>query len=63
MRALFVAAVAAAVLVVLGLAAEALLPLFVIGVIAFAATVVAAVPLARRASLPSEPDQRERPAD
>jgi hypothetical protein len=63
MRALFIAAAAAAVLVVTGLAVEALLPLFVIGVLAFAAAVVAAVPLSRRACLPSEPDQRERPAD
>jgi membrane protein implicated in regulation of membrane protease activity len=62
MRALFIAAVAAAALVVAGLAVEALLPLFVVGVLAFAATVVAAVPLARRTSLPSEPEQRERPA-
>ena len=63
MRALFIAASAAAVLVVAGLAVEALLPLFVVGVLAFAATVVAAVPLARRACLPSESEQRERPAD
>jgi cell division protein FtsW (lipid II flippase) len=63
MRALFIAAVAAVVLVVAGLAVEALLPLFVVGVFAFAAAVVAAVPLARRACLPSEPDRREWPAD
>lgn len=56
MRALLTAAAAAVVFILIGLS-EDLQSLLAFGLLAFVLTVVASIPLVRRACLPSDPDR------